>query len=408
MVAGAKMRILLSDYSGHPFQVQLSRALASRGHEVLHVSSASFQTPKGRLAADDADPATFQSVTVTTGETFAKASFVKRRRQEIEVGEKIADHIRAFRPDLVISGNAPLDTQKIIQQAAQGVSARFIFWVQDLYSEAMLRILPGKLGPLGAAVARVYQRLERRMLRASDHAVVISSDFKAEVEALTGMSPSRVSVIENWAPLDEVPPAERDNDWAVANLPKSAFRAIYSGTLGYKHNPQLLLALARSLDGDVIVFSEGPAVEALKRQADREGLRNLHISGWLPFEQLPQALAGADMLIVILEPDAGAFSVPSKVLTYMCAGRPILGSIASTNLAAQLIRGNGAGTAVEPEDEVGFTAAAKALAADVERRLECGRNARRYAERAFDIEKIADRFEAIFAELAETKGVVNG
>ncbi len=30
------MRILVHDYSGHPFQAQLSRELARRGHDVVH------------------------------------------------------------------------------------------------------------------------------------------------------------------------------------------------------------------------------------------------------------------------------------------------------------------------------------------------------------------------------------
>jgi hypothetical protein len=36
------MRILISDYSGHPFQVQLSRELARRGHGVTHSYSTGF------------------------------------------------------------------------------------------------------------------------------------------------------------------------------------------------------------------------------------------------------------------------------------------------------------------------------------------------------------------------------
>lgn len=43
------MRILICDYSGHPFQVELSRGLAARGHAVLHLHFADFQTPKGNL-----------------------------------------------------------------------------------------------------------------------------------------------------------------------------------------------------------------------------------------------------------------------------------------------------------------------------------------------------------------------
>ena len=37
------MRIVLHDYPGHAFPVQLSRALAARGHQVLHIWFSAFQ-----------------------------------------------------------------------------------------------------------------------------------------------------------------------------------------------------------------------------------------------------------------------------------------------------------------------------------------------------------------------------
>jgi colanic acid biosynthesis glycosyl transferase WcaI len=43
------MRILVNDYAGHPFELQLSRALARRGHTVPHTYFAAFQTPKGSV-----------------------------------------------------------------------------------------------------------------------------------------------------------------------------------------------------------------------------------------------------------------------------------------------------------------------------------------------------------------------
>ena len=43
------MRILVHDYAGHPFQVQLSRELARRGHEVRHAYASALQTPRGEL-----------------------------------------------------------------------------------------------------------------------------------------------------------------------------------------------------------------------------------------------------------------------------------------------------------------------------------------------------------------------
>ncbi|RYJ01060.1 MAG: glycosyltransferase WbuB, partial [Actinomycetales bacterium] len=36
------MKVVVHDFSGHPFQVQLSRELARRGHDVVHSSCAAY------------------------------------------------------------------------------------------------------------------------------------------------------------------------------------------------------------------------------------------------------------------------------------------------------------------------------------------------------------------------------
>lgn len=389
------MRIVVSDYAGHPFQAQLSRSLASRGHAVLHISSASFQTPKGALEKRQGDPDTFQSVAVTTRKPFEKHRFVRRRRQEIEIGKRIGEEIGRFAPDVVLSSNAPLDAQVRILRAARCRRARFVFWVQDIYSHAITRILSDRFGPIGAAIGRFYRRLEGKLLAGSDHVVVISPDFVPAVAAIGAIDTGRISVIENWAPLDEVPAHARNNSWAKTNLPASKCRFLYAGTLGFKHNPHLLLDLAQATDGDVVVLSEGPAAEMLKSRARLLGLRNLHVSGWVPFELLPAALGGADVLLVLLEPDAGAFAVPSKVLTCMAAGRPILAAIPQANLAARLIRGSNSGIVVDPTDPRAFVSAANALAEAPHVRWAFAESARTYAESAFAIDRITDRFESI-------------
>ena len=395
------MRIIVSDYSGHPFQVQLSRALAGLGHEVLHLYSASFQTPKGDLLRRDDDPAGFAITGVRSAQPFAKDSFVKRRSQEIEIGGLIGAEIERFGPDIVFSSNAPIDTQVRIRRAARKAGARFVFWVQDLYGEAIWRILRGKFGPFGDVVGRFYSGMERRLIRSSHHVVAIADEFKAQICRQAGIPADKVTVIENWAPLAEVPLGPRDNEWAEGNLPPSPVRFIYSGTLGFKHDPGLLLKIARSVGGHVIVFSEGKAAESLAQQAKAEGVANLEVRSWLPFTDLPKALAGGDVLIVVLEPDAGIFSVPSKVLTYLCAGRPILGSVSKGNLAARIITGAGAGIVEEPGDYDALIAAARRLEADPAERAQMGAKARAYAEKTFDIDIIAGKFATIAARLAQ-------
>jgi glycosyltransferase involved in cell wall biosynthesis len=115
-----------------------------------------------------------------------------------------------------------------------------------------------------------------------------------------------------------------------------------------------------------------------------------------PFEQLAEVLGSADVLVAVLEADAGAFSVPSKILSYMCAGRAILGAIPRQNLAAQLITDHHAGIVVDPNDVAGFCRAAEKMLESPQERATYGEAARRYAENNFDLDRIADRFEQLF------------
>jgi len=115
-----------------------------------------------------------------------------------------------------------------------------------------------------------------------------------------------------------------------------------------------------------------------------------------PFEQLENVLGTADVLMAILEPDAGVFSVPSKVLSYLCAGRALLLAVPPENLAARIVAGREAGIVVPPTDTDAFVRAGMELAQDATRREQMGRNARAYAEETFDIRRITDRFLEIF------------
>ncbi|MGG2377374.1 hypothetical protein ACE400_29675, partial [Salmonella enterica] len=73
--------------------------------------------------------------------------------------------------------------------------------------------------------------------------VAITQDF-APILTAQGVSSDAIAVLENWAPADELPLHPRENDWAAANMPEG-LRIVYSGTLGYKHNPALLVEMAR-------------------------------------------------------------------------------------------------------------------------------------------------------------------
>ncbi len=166
-----------------------------------------------------------------------------------------------------------------------------------------------------------------------------------------------------------------------------------------KHNPEILVKLAldigKNIDAYVIVVTEGLGEKYLRRKKAEHKIHNLVLLPFQQFESLPLVLAGADILLALLEPDAGVFAVPSKILTYLCAKRPLLLAVPSENLAARIVEEQRAGIVTPPSEPERFIEGARTLIHDRRLRNSMAANGRAYAKKTFDIEAISNRFEKI-------------
>jgi glycosyltransferase involved in cell wall biosynthesis len=388
------MRILVNEFCGHAFQMELSRELARRGHQVLHLYFAdNLSTPKGDLESNGAAGLSIEGLHVPVA--FSKLSLRTRRRADIAYGRAVAAKLDSFHPQVVISANMPLDAQRILLQRSLHHQARFFFWWQDVYSYAVRFVLKRKLNALASLAAAYYQRMEKRLLRYSDGVICIAPGF-ADLAARWGVEAHRIAVIENWAPLAEVVPTAKDNPWAREQGLNSKFCFMYSGTLGMKHRPELLLELAHRLeergDAQLVVIAAGAGADWLRAQAATVRPEALKLLPFQPYRRLSEVMGAADVLIALLDVDAGTFSVPSKINSYLCARRPLLLAAPRQNHAATVVERAEAGLVVSPQAGPAFVQAALTLMENPDLRARCANRGRAYAERSYNIDRIADIF----------------
>ena len=389
------MRIILHEMGTYGQNQQLAIALAGLGHEVAYAYCPSCQTPsRSAMYFSPDDGVTVLGVELDA--EYTKRNLLKRFLQERAYGAKAAAAMARFRPDLIISGNTPIEVQAVIQKICQRSNTPFLLWVHDVYSIGIKSVL-SKAPVLGDLIARRYALLERGVARRSDGVVVISNEFY-NLLADWRVDLNRLTVIENWGTTANGPLPAKDNDWAARHGLLGKRVLLYSGTLGFKHNPRIILELASEFREDpdirIVVISEGYGADWLSPRT-----REFPSLVLLPFQaedDFQKALAAAEVLIAILEREAAQFSVPGKVLTYMAAGRPILAAISGDNLAARTVVAASAGVVADPEDSQEFRRLARWLIADEDRRLQLGAAALDYARANFEINTIARRFEDVF------------
>ena len=116
---------------------------------------------------------------------------------------------------------------------------------------------------------------------------------------------------------------------------------------------------------------------------------NVLLKDFVPLDQLRNYLYNSIGTIAILESTASEYSVPSKIMTYFCAGKPILAIVPYDNQVSEYIIQSNAGFVINGEDYLEAFNAAALLIENSDVRRSMGENARKFAVTHFSGERAA-------------------
>jgi len=223
--------------------------------------------------------------------------------------------------------------------AARILDAKFVYHLQDVYPE--LQTLAGNWRENGL-LARVIGRIDTTN---TDHAaacIALSEDM-VDTVAARGVDRSKIHVINNFmlASYGEEPALPE----RFARNDK-VFRVIFAGNVGRFQGLEAFVDAARlladrRLNIEFMVLGEGAALEGLKTRAS--GLPNIRFEGHVPFGTAKSVIASAALGLVSIQPGIYRTAYPSKTLTYLGLGVPILAAIEPQSALARDIVKNGLG-----------------------------------------------------------------
>lgn len=396
------MRIVTFDFSGRAPAVQLSRALAARGHNVLHLYSADVQTPKWDLTKHPDDPTGFSVRAVSLGSPPAEHRLWARFLYWRRYGRHFARIAREFQPQVVLATSSTLFLHRAFHAAFVGQGVQFVYWLQRFYFRRYDRTLRGRGGLVEAPLTYWVRRVESALLRSSDVIILPAEYLWSMLEEGDGISPRQCMVVRNWAPLDRVGPREKHNAWAQEHDIAAPCVVLHAGSLD-EGRRAVILRLADLLrarpDVLLVTVSDTESTAILTREAGARGLKNLKALPFQDYAVFDLVLASADILLCLVKGEDGVLALPGKLPFYLCAGRAIVLAAPSENLAADIVREGQAGRVVAPDDAQAIYGAVMELADDEATRTTAARHARAYAEERFDIAKITDRFERLFRRI---------
>jgi glycosyltransferase involved in cell wall biosynthesis len=382
------MKLLLVGYSGHVLDFDLAKEFAYLGNTVRHLHCSDYIVGKADFLVPPDLLGKLDSRSVSVGSFQNRYSPFKRILHEIRLAKKFHDEIRIFSPEFIVTSNVPLFCSFILTWKLVKDQIPYIFWWQDVYSAAINNQLHelGRRLPIKFIQSSI-NNLEKYIASHAHRTIAISENF-FPVYKHWGLKAENFSVFPNWSPLEDF----------VGNLPSQPMvepYVLYAGTLGLKHNPRLLLHLAQrfevlGMNEKVVVISQGLGRDFLEAQHPKP--HNLILKDFLSVEQLKDFLASAKVALAILEPRASEYSVPSKIMTYLAAGKATVAAIPKENPASKYIESSGSGIVVDPLDEETFTFTVIELLKNPTLRSQMELKARQFAEENFSGKRAAKYF----------------
>lgn len=382
------MRIVVLDYSGHIPQADLARSLAKLGHNVRHMYCSDYISGRGAVEREATDPIDLEFLNISIKNDFNRYNPLERLKHELTIAKEFWSKIREFNPDSTFFSNVPLFAMSRLAKKMKNNNRPYLFWWQDVYSIAIGEAFR-KFGILAWPIRKYLISLEKNILRDAKAVVAISSNFE-HVYRNWKLDIRKFSLYPNWTPVNMFPNREP----SAANPNRKI--AVYAGTLGMKHRPELLLHLAdnsefKKLGGVVVVVSQGQGRDFLQKS---ENIReNIVLKNFLTIPELGRLFAEASVLLAVLEPEASKYSVPSKIMSYLSAGKPIVASIDPMNASAKILLENNAGIVVPPDALItNFSKAVIEIISNPSLQILMSKSSAQYANKNFDGAKAAAHF----------------
>jgi colanic acid biosynthesis glycosyl transferase WcaI len=389
-----------------PYNTDLCKYLVSRGHKVAAVVGfpnyprwRRFDQYSGRIIAKE----NHAGVHVIRVPQYVPSEPTPIRRIAYDTSfaaSAVAGGLSAGRPDLIIATCSPLQ----IGVTAAALAARwhrpFIFHVQDLLPEGAIAL--GMLRNRHAIAAAnamadfIYGRAER--------VTAIGRGLLRSLR-LRGVPEEKLEYLPNWVDVRKIVPADRMSDWRVRHsITADKFLVMYIGNLGYKQDMSVVVDAAARISPrsgiEFVIVGDGSERTKIKRRIAELQVANVRLMPVQSGNDLAGMAAAADLFILHQTRQVIDMVVPSKLLTYASAGRPILLAGSPESEGARFVEESRAGLVVRPQDAAALADAILALRDEPETRAEMGANARRFVESRFARDKVLLDMETIMRLVA--------
>lgn len=271
----------------------------------------------------------------------------------------------------------------------------FVYEIQDMWPETV-----AASGMMNASFPlKMLAGFARFVFRNAAAITVISPGFKANLQS-KGVPGEKINVIPNWADESVYRPVERDAAFGATHELDTHFNVIFAGIMGPSQRLQTVIEAAEYLrdvpEIQFVFIGDGVELPDLKAAVAEKQLTNVRFIDRQPAANMPHFFAWGNALLVQLRNEPlFHMTIPSKTLSYLACGRPIICAVPGDG--ADVIREAGAGLICPPDDPKQLADTVRQMyELPADEREAMGKAGRAAFLERYTRQKLVSEYEAIF------------
>jgi glycosyltransferase involved in cell wall biosynthesis len=228
----------------------------------------------------------------------------------------------------------------------------------------------------------------------SSNVVAVQSPANLKVFKQIYSGPVNLKVLMNWSTQSKYVTKEGFDKHLLRkelNIPTDKVILLYGGNIGHAQDMANIVRLGKKLNScekaQLILIGQGDEYEMVNRAINQYQLEKVTLMPSVSQEKYRKYVASADIGLFSLSKTHTAHNFPGKLLGYMLAEKPLLGSVNLNNDVASIILDSKSGLVSFNGDDDQFLADALLLIENESLRKEMGLNAYALLRNTFSVDK---------------------
>lgn len=252
--------------------------------------------------------------------------------------------------DLIISHSLPPELPFAISYLKHKFNCKFMLIQSDYtWQDAVAFGYFSKT----SIITKYYRFWERMLFSLADYIVCpTKGNIDFILKEYSHIDPHICFFIPFWQNPTPIQPTSKPKEY------EGKFVVVYGGSIGAAQRIERIVELADAVkeysDIHFVLLGKGAYVDRIKKMIEEKQLKNIEIKPFLPQDKYFAFMSSCDVGMIILNEKIATPNFPSKTLSYLDMGVPILAALDYTTDFGSYLEENNAGLWTYSDDIVGL------------------------------------------------------